>query len=174
MTISDQELEQIVERRTRLIQFLIVVIASIQGLVLYTVLTGRSDWTVPVSILVALVTCLYAGIRERKLSHLHGVLFKGLAARKKQVTHEKKGREKLQNRLGEMTSLYRSISQVNAVPHVEGVYDAVIDAALELVEGDCGSLMLYDEPSDRLVLQIAFRFRVVLGTLVEVITGGSE
>ncbi|MEM1247809.1 MAG: GAF domain-containing protein [Acidobacteriota bacterium] len=154
MTISDLELEKIVERRSRLIQFLILVIASIQGVVLYAVLSGRNDWTIPAAIVVALVTCVYAAVRERKLSDLHSVLFKGLASRKRQVESEKKGRQKLQLRLGEMTALYRSISQVNAVPHVEGVYDSVIGAALELVEGDVGSLMLYDEPSDRLVLTV--------------------
>ena len=54
MAITDEQLEQIVVRRARLIQFLILVIAMIQCVVLYAVLSGRTDWTVPTAVVVAL------------------------------------------------------------------------------------------------------------------------
>ncbi len=152
--MREEELEVIVTRRARLIQFLILVIATIQCLVLYAVLEGRNDWTVPSAIVIALVACVYTASRERRLSRLHGVLLLGLAKRKEQVKNEKRVSNKLGTKLGEVTSLYRSIAKVNAAPHVSAVPDAVVDAALELVEADVASLMLYDEAANRLVLTV--------------------
>ncbi len=144
-------------RRGRLVQFLIVLIMAFLTLIL--AVTWRSEQTALVKALVvlSLVACLYAMAQERRLKRRHDELLLEVAGVREQVGKlderlrtEKVEFVRLENRLKELTSLYRAISAVNAVADPEDTFDAVLIAAVELVGGNCGSLMMVDAGRERL------------------------
>lgn len=167
MNKPPRELAQVERLQTGLVQFLIVVIMMVLGLIVAIAYQRRLGSEIPILAIVALLACLYAITRERVLRREHAQLVRSLIAREQQLDRMgeaiREGRselgaaraqaDRLGHRLDEITRLYRAISTVNSVPDPSGTYDAVVQASLALVGGDRGSLMLFDPSSDTLVIR---------------------
>jgi transcriptional regulator with GAF, ATPase, and Fis domain len=151
------DLNNVEKQRSGLVQFLVVLLSLILGFIL--VISWQQDQgylTVGLTVL-GLLTCLYVIGKERGLRRDHDHLVREIAAKRQQVDSlgerlkaEKDGVLKLESRLQELTALYRAISTVNAVTEQTDTFDAVLRAALDLVGGDRGSLMLVDSDGQRL------------------------
>jgi transcriptional regulator with GAF, ATPase, and Fis domain len=136
--------------------FAAIAAASAAGC-LYLAIRRGLGWEIPVLSLATLAASLVAIALERGLR-------KGLLARttsrERQITRLSgtlKAREEenveLERRVDELTKLYRAISTVNSVQDPSFAFDSVVRAALELVGGDRGSLMLVDEENEALVIR---------------------
>jgi len=142
-------LTSIEKQRTGLVQFLVILVMLILGFTLFMSFQQDQGALVKSLTVLGLVSCLYVIAKERKLKRQHDELIVEVAEKRQQVdTLGRKIRDdkvevmKLEHRLQELTALYRAISTVNAVTDHRETYDAVLRAALELVGGDRGSLML--------------------------------
>lgn len=150
------------QRRGRLVQFLIVLIMTFLALILVVAWNSQQAMLIKALVMLSLLACLYAIAQERRLKRMHDDLLREVAGTREQVGDlDRKLRSKkvefvkLEGRLKELTSLYRAISAVNAVAEPEGTYDAVLLAAVDLVGGDCGSLMMVDSKRERLTFAAA-------------------
>jgi len=131
----------------------------ILGLIMLVSYRQLGGFTIPTLALLSLGACLYAVVRERNLRAIQNRLIhefvesehrtKSLADN---LDNERDKSQELDVRLQEIGQLYRAISKVNAVGDHERALPAVVDAALELVGGDCGSLMLLDDRRENLVI----------------------
>lgn len=162
-----RELAQVERLQSGLVQFLIVIIMMVLGLIVAIAYQRRLGSEIPILAIVALLACLYAMTRERGLRREHAQLVRSLLASEQQLDRmgeairegktelgvAREQADRLGHRLDEITRLYRAISTVNSVPDPSGTYDAVVEAALALVSGDRGSLMLFDETVDAFVIR---------------------
>lgn len=160
------QLTDVEKQRTGLLQFLIVLIMIFLALIMIISYNKGLGYSIPSLTLLALASCLYAMAKERNLKGMESTLRRNLAEKKLKVFHldrklveeqqeleEEKGRSsELGLRLKEITGLYRAISTVNAVSDPEKTYDTVLLAALALVAGDRGSIMLLNENRDLLFI----------------------
>jgi GAF domain-containing protein len=160
-------LARVERQRSGVVVFLIVIIMSILTLITIVAFATQQGPAVPSLAIVALMACFYAMQRERWLKHERERLVTGIAQRDRQLgrmtERVKEGQqelgfardkvERLGHRLDEMTRLYRAISTVNSIQHPLLSYEAVIRAGLDLVGGDCGSLMLLDRKERQLVIR---------------------
>lgn len=167
MKTPPRELAQVERLQSGLVQFLIVIIMAVLALIVAIAYQRRLGSEIPVLAIVALLSCLYAMTRDRALRKEHAKLVRSLVARERQLDRmgeairegktelgvARKEADKLGHRLDEITRLYRAISTVNSVPDPNGTLDAVVEAALALVAGDRGSLMLFDEDGKFLVIR---------------------
>jgi transcriptional regulator with GAF, ATPase, and Fis domain len=143
---------QIVERqRTGLVQFLVVLVMLVLGFILFISLQQDRGILIQALTLTGLLACLYVIAKERSLKRQHDELVVEVVERRNEVDSlgekieaDKVEVMKLEHRLQELTALYRAISTVNAVTDHRETFDAVLRAALDLVGGDRGSLMLVD------------------------------
>jgi transcriptional regulator with GAF, ATPase, and Fis domain len=151
------DLSTIEQQRTGLVQFLVVLVMLILGFILYVSWQQEQGILVQALTMLGLLACLYVIAKERGLKHLHDELFHEVAEKRHQVDSlgvkleaEKVEVMQLGQRLQELTALYRAISTVNAVTDHDTTFDAVLRAALDLVGGDRGSLMLVDSRRESL------------------------
>jgi len=144
-------LNTVEHQRTGLVLFLVVLVMLILGFIL--VISFQQDHGVLIKAMavLGLLACLYVIAKERSLKRQHDGLVLEVAEKRSQVDSlgEKIKSDKvevmqLEHRLQELTALYRAISSVNAVTDHSETFDSVLRAALELVGGDRGSLMLVD------------------------------
>ena len=142
------DLKHVENQRTELLQLVLLLVMVF--LVVVTYLSFRRDqgYLIPLLAVVSLLACLYVIGRERRLKKLHGQLIH-------QLVDEQHRSASLESRLKEITRLYRAISTVNSVSEPERTFDAVLRAALELVDGDRGSVMLLDASEEFLVIASA-------------------
>jgi transcriptional regulator with GAF, ATPase, and Fis domain len=145
----------------RLNDVLAVVVMLLLGLMLYISIERDYHDIVKIMIIAGLVACLYVN-KVRSLGDQRGRLSEEVAAAqnqvdslRKKVTANKVEVMKLEHRLQELDSLHRAIRAVNAVTDNNKTFDAVLRAALELVGGDRGSLMLVDDERDTLTFASA-------------------
>jgi len=157
-------LGSIERRRGTLIQFLILLIIGFLALIMVVAWKSEQATLITALVVLSLLSCLYAMAKERSLKRAHDELLLEVAGTRERVgvlderlRSEKVQFVKLESRLKELTSLYRAISAVNAVAEPAGTYDAVLVAAVELVGGNCGSLMMLDGKRERL------RFAAAIG-----------
>ena len=136
-------------------------IALIFGVFLYVSFRyDLSDFLKTLTV-VGLVLCLYInkeqGIKRQRERILDEMADRGypFEALKDEIRANKVEVMQLETRLQELTDLYRAINTVNAVTGCDETYDAVLNAALDLVGGDRGSLMLVDNPNQTLVFASA-------------------
>jgi signal transduction protein with GAF and PtsI domain len=101
---------------------------------------------------LCLCACLYVIGKERALKQLQTQLVDDIVEKERQVAEEQSKSTALEQRLKELTELYRAISIVNSGTDPERTAETVLRAALELVKGNCGSIMLLDETGDNLVI----------------------
>jgi transcriptional regulator with GAF, ATPase, and Fis domain len=154
------DLSKVERSRTGLVQFLIVLIMAFLALIMVVSWNSEHGTLIKGLTILSLLACLHVMTKERGLKKQHDHLLKEVAEKRQQIASMgqeleagKDEFERLESRLRELTSLYRAISAVNAVADYGQTYDAVLVAAVDLVGGDCGSLMLIDRP--RKVLTIA-------------------
>jgi signal transduction protein with GAF and PtsI domain len=90
--------------------------------------------------------------KERSLKRIQNRLVVEIVEKERQVAEEQSKSNALEQRLKELTELYRAISIVNSGMDPERTFETVLRASLELVRGNCGSIMLLDESEDFLVI----------------------
>ena len=144
-------LNTVEKQRTGLVQFLVILVMLILGFILFISFQQDHGVLIKTLTVAGLAACLYVIAKERSLKRQHDELLEEVVERRGEVdTLDKKIRAnrvevvKLESRLQELTALYRAISTVNAVTDHQDTFDSVLRAALDLVGGDRGSLMLVD------------------------------
>lgn len=142
------ELSHVEKQRTELLQFILLVIILVLAAITYLSFRQEEGYLVPTLTALCLCACLYVVGKERRLRLLQGRLIAELIEKERQVGDEKARSLSLELRLKELTDLYRAISTVNSGIDPERTFDTVLRAALELVGGDCGSIMLVDPDSE--------------------------
>lgn len=153
------DLTQVERSRSDLLQFLIVLIMIFLGVIMLVSYRELKGFTIPILGIVALAACLYAMVRQRSLNALQDRLVKEFVRKTRQVQRlgeevevERDKSGDLGLRLREVSELYRAISMVNAVVDYEQTHDRVLQAALSLVDGDSGSIMLLDAAQQNLTI----------------------
>ena len=156
MADNEAQLKKIEERRSNVVQFLMLVVSAVQAIVLFAVLSEdpRLSIVAP-AIVVVLLACLYAGLRERQLRQQQSALRATAAARGRQLTKmterlraDSQALEQMGERLEDVTALYRAISTVNSAAEPGSTFDAILRAGLALLDADRGSIMLADSCGD--------------------------
>ena len=142
------DLKSVESQRSELLFFVIALVMLVLATIAYVSFRQEQGLLVPALTVVSLLACLYIIDKERRLRRLQKQLVRELV-----VEQDKSA--SLEGRLQEMTALYRAISTVNSVVEPEHTFDAVLRAALELVECNRGSLMLLDELDERLKIVAA-------------------
>jgi len=142
------ETTRIESARTELFHFVLWLLLVLLGVTTYFALRYHGDSILPWLSIVGLLACLYAVGRERQLTRYRRRLQDNL-------TEEQDKSKSLEDRLMELSGLYRAISAVNAATSAEGTFDAVLRSALALVRGTRGSLMLLGEDDDHLIIAAA-------------------
>jgi len=145
----------------RLDHILLIVVMLMLGLMLYISFKQDHHDLVKVMVMLGLLACLYIN-KERSLKARRGRLAKEVAeaqhevdSLKRKVRANKVEVMKLEHRLQGLNSLHRAVRTVNAVTDSDKTFDAVLRAALELVGGDRGSLMLVDNERNTLTFASA-------------------
>ncbi len=146
------ELSHVEKRRTELLQFVLLVIILVLAVITFLSFKQEQGYLIPALAALCLCACLYVIGKERYLKQLQSNLVDELLEKERQVTDEQARSSSLEMRLNELTGLYRAISTVNSGLDSERTFETVLRAALELVGGNRGSLMLVDEDSDRLTI----------------------
>ena len=146
------ELSYVDKRRTELLQFVLLVIIMVLAVITYLSFRQDQGHLVPALAALCLCSCLYVIGKERHLRQLQHRLVEELIEKERQVTDEQAKSSSLEMRLTELTNLYRAISTVNSALDPERTFGTVLRAALDLVGGNRGSVMLLDDGGDRLVI----------------------
>ncbi len=139
------------KERTALLQFVLLVVMLFLATITYLSFMQDQGYMIPSLTVFCLCACLYAIDKESRLKKLHQQLIDELVAKELEVADEKGRAEALAIRLKELTGLYRAISMVNSGTGRERTFDTVLRAALDLVDGNCGSVMLMDEGRANLI-----------------------
>ncbi len=146
------ELSYVDKRRTELLQFVLLVIIMVLAVITYLSFRQDQGHLIPALAALCLCSCLYVIGKERRLRELQHRLVEELLDKERQVADEQARSSSLETRLKELTNLYRAISTVNSGLDPERTSDTVLRAALNLVGGNRGSVMLVDDSGDRLVI----------------------
>lgn len=143
--------------RTGLVVLLVAVAVVCAAGVGYLAIRRDLGWEVPALAAATLVAALAALLLERGLRSGLQVRTSTRERQLSRLSETLKAREEknlqLERRVDELTKLYRAISTVNSVQNPSYAYDSVVRAALELVGGDRGSLMLIDDRREALVIR---------------------
>ncbi len=137
------DLKQVEGQRRELLLLVIFLVMIFLGAIAYISFRQQQGFLVPALTIISLLACLYVIEKERRLKKLQHQLIKELIEEQDKSTS-------LESRLKEITGLYRAISAVNSVVAPELTFDTVLRAALELIEGNRGSVMLIDDRDERL------------------------
>lgn len=174
------DLANLERARSGLVQFLVLLIMIFLGLIGAIAYRQELGAEIPGLCILSLLACLYVIAKERRLRNIQHELVEELISKDRQVSYldrkrrEEKGEhEELEGRLRELTGLYRAISTVNAVDSPERTPEQVLRAALELVSGDTGSIMLVgpDGRSLEIVTAVGLRDEVVRETRQDIEQG---
>jgi transcriptional regulator with GAF, ATPase, and Fis domain len=150
-----KELSHVEKRRTELLQFVLLVTIMVLAVATFLSIRQQQGFLIPALTGICLSACLYVIGKEQNLKRLQARLVRELVEKERLVAEEQSKSASLETRLKELTELYRAISIVNSGTDPERTYDTVLRAALELVAGDCGSIMLVDEVGDHLTIAAA-------------------
>jgi transcriptional regulator with GAF, ATPase, and Fis domain len=150
-----KELSRVEQRRTELLQFVLLVTIMVLAVATFLSLRQEQGYLIPALTGICLCACLYVIGKERALKSLQRRLLDELVETERQVGEEQSRAASLELRLKELTELYRAISTVNSATDHERTFETVLRAALELVKGNCGSIMLLDENGDYLTIASA-------------------
>jgi transcriptional regulator with GAF, ATPase, and Fis domain len=136
------------QQRKELFHFVVWLLLVMLGVMTYVSFQQYRDTSLPWLTIVCLLACLYVVGRDRQLTR-----------QRKQLRHdlveEQDKSADLEGRLMELSGLYRAISAVNASGSPEGTFDTVLRSALDLVGGNRGLVMLFDEEDEYLVIAAA-------------------
>ena len=142
------EVKRLDRQRTELFHFVLLLLLLLLAVIGFLSYHQEQGNTIPLLALVSLLACLYAVGKERRLRRLQTEL-------SQELSQEQDKSADLEARLKELAGLYRAISAVNSSAAPERTFAAVLSAALELVGGNRGSLMLLDEDEEHLVIAVA-------------------
>ena len=134
--------------RSKLFHFALWILLVLLAAISYMAYRQYPPDTISVMTVLALLFCLYAVGKERRLRKQQLELGKELSSQQDKSAD-------LEARLKELSALYRAISTVNASASPERTFAAVLTAGLELVGGNRGSLMLLDEDEEYMVIAAA-------------------
>ncbi len=146
------ELSHVEKQRTERLRFILLVIIAVPGGGVFVCFTRQQGYLVPGLAGICLCACLYVIGKERHLKRLQAELVGELVERQRQIVEEQQKSASFEERLQELTRLYRAISTVNSGTDPERTFETVLRAALELVGGDRGSIMLMEEGEELLVI----------------------
>lgn len=146
------DLSHVEKQRTELLQFILLVIIAVLGAVVFLSFKQEQGFLVPGLAGLCLCACLYVIGKERHLKILQRGLVEELVEKQREIVEEQQKTASVEERLKELTGLYRAISTVNSGTDPERTFETVLRAALELIGGDCGSIMLMEEGDDYLAI----------------------
>lgn len=160
------ELSQLEKQRTTLLQLMLLLVIISLGVITYIAFLKGDLYVTPSLTIASLIACLFVIAKERTLKGLHGQLIEEIIQKERQVKNlntelkgeqkhlkqEKEKTDQLDIRLKEITALYRAINTVNSVQAPQRTLDTVLRAALDLVECECGSIMLLDDRKETMIL----------------------
>jgi transcriptional regulator with GAF, ATPase, and Fis domain len=149
---------QVEKRRSELLQLVVIMIMLFLGLVTYQSFQNEEGYLIRALGLLSLLACFYVIRQESTLKQMQQQLVEELVLKDRQVVqlgreysdarHKLKDEEsqkiQVEGRLHEVSALYKAISVVNAVQDPQRTPDSVLRSALDLVEADCGSVMLLE------------------------------
>jgi transcriptional regulator with GAF, ATPase, and Fis domain len=147
-----KELSSVEKKRTELLQFVLLVTIMVLAVATFLSLRQEQGYLIPALTGICLCACLYVIGKERALKRLQSRLLDELFEKERQVGEEKSKSTSLKVRLKELTDLYRAISIVNSGTDHGRTFENVLRAALELVKGNCGSIMIVEETGDVLTI----------------------
>lgn len=156
------------KKRSILQQVLLLLIMILVALIMFI---SRDPATGSWADLIAsacLAVCLYVLMTERKLSKREALLLNDLETKDRKVdaldrelneerimtAHQRYETNDLDQRLSEITSLYRAIHRVNTESNKRDVVRTSLRVALELVGGSQGAIMLLNSNKSRLDVAI--------------------
>ena len=166
MQLDRTDLTQVEKQRYELLQLLLFLIMVSLAIITYDSIQQGGGYLTPSLTILSLLACLYVIAKERNLKNLQARFIEEIITKRQQVKkldlelkeekvhlEEEKGKAtKLEFRLKELTALYRAISTVNSLKDTQRTYDTVLSAAIDLVEGDGGSVMRTDDKEEQLVI----------------------
>jgi hypothetical protein len=85
MTTPQRDLAKVERLQANLVQFLIVIIMMVLGLIVAIAFQRQLGSEIPILAIVALLSCLYAIARERGLRREHAQVVRSLLARERQL-----------------------------------------------------------------------------------------
>lgn len=181
------DLNRVEHQLTGLQQYLTLMIMTLLGVMMYLSYNQPVGTVISALAVVCLAGCLYMLFKERKLRQLHQGLVGELINKDRQVLslgekleegshvlQEEQGKAaELEARLMELSALYRAISRVDSEADDSRTVDVVLRAALELVGGSRGSIMLLDPAKAYLevVGSVGFQSELLTGARQRVGTG---
>jgi transcriptional regulator with GAF, ATPase, and Fis domain len=149
------ELSHVEKQRTQLLQFVLLVIIMVLAAITFLSVYQQRGYLIPALTGLCLCACLYVIAKERRLKRLQSDLVDEIVEKEKQVADQKAKAASLESRLKELTDLYRAISAVNSAFDPGRTQETVLRAAIQLVGGDCGSIMVPDAGGEHLVIASA-------------------
>jgi len=163
------ELTTFEKQRTGLLEFLIVLIIIFLGTIMFLSYGPVSGYLIPGLVILSLFACLYVLSKERGLKKRESKLIGELIATHRQIDkmdhelqdgrhrleHERGKAAEIEGLLSELSSLYRAISVVNAELEDDKIAGTALRAALKLVGGNRGSIMLLDRRKEHLYIASA-------------------
>lgn len=143
------DLASVESQRTGLIQTLVFMNMLFMGLIV--LLSWRSGgYLIPALALVSLLGCLYLVSRERKLKQLHHHLVEEVNRRGMKVRYLDRKLKEEEDRTTGVRQLHRALTRIHSQASASRIYDTTLEVAIEMVGGDCGSILLLDDKDDRL------------------------
>ncbi|MCU0834098.1 MAG: GAF domain-containing protein [Chromatiaceae bacterium] len=181
------DLSRVEHQLTGLQQYLTLMIMTLLGVMMLLSYNQPVGTAISALAVLCLAGCLYMLFKERKLRQLHQSLVGELLNKDRQVVslgekleegshvlQEEQGKAaELEARLMEISGLYRAISRVDSEADDSRTVDVVLRAALELVGGSRGSIMLLDPAKAYLevVGSVGFQSELLTGARQRVGTG---
>jgi transcriptional regulator with GAF, ATPase, and Fis domain len=160
------DLTQVERQRSQLLQFVLFLIILFLVTVVFLAIQEETGPLIPALGILSLLACLYVISKERGLKQLHAQLIEEVIQKERQVKQlgqelqteqhhlqdEQTKKLEVERRLRELSSLYKAISSVNAITDAQRTPESVLRSSLELVNADCGSVMLLDATGQYLVI----------------------
>ena len=157
----------VVQKRTRLQQSLILVIMILVATMMLMSHGELGGYWINVLAVVCLLACVYVLVKERELNNREAMLLDKLVRKDRAFEHlgqellhgqfeleeNREKAEEMEARLKEIAKIYRAINRVNGAARTDGVPRTVLSAALELVGGDWGSIMLLENDKQHLRIE---------------------
>lgn len=132
-------------QRSGLIPFLALIVMLILGaMVALTYSQPQGKFVAGLGV-AGLAVCLYVIARDRALRRQQGQLVEEVERKESQVKVLGRKLKAEEVRTQELTAFYRAITKVSSNTDHRRVYETVLKAAIELVGGNCGSILMLDE-----------------------------
>lgn len=149
------ELREIEKKRSELLFIALLLIAAFSASVIFLAVLQGSGSLIPSLGILSLLFCLYVIQKERRLKSERTALLDAMIQKERDLRIEQEKAGSLGEKLHDVAALYRAISAVDAVRVPDKIYLAILQAALGLVDGPHGSVMLLDREKEVLKIVAA-------------------